>query len=114
MPVQAVSLGGRPRVSSGSAITWPGSILGWKMMYFLWSASLVTTAARPTSEPVPAVVGIARIGAIPAASARVHQSPTSSKSHSGRRWPTMKAIAFAASRPLPPPSATTPSWRPRR
>ena len=33
------------------------------------------TPARPTSEPVPAVVGTATIGAILSASARVHQSP---------------------------------------
>ena len=52
------------------------------------------TPARPTSEPVPAVVGTATIGAIPAASARVHQSPTSSKSHTDRVWPTMKAISL--------------------
>ncbi len=41
------------------------------------------TAARPTSEPVPAVVGIATTGAIPSVLARSQLSPTSSKSHSG-------------------------------
>ena len=46
--------------------------------------ALVMTLARPTSEPVPAVVGTATMGAIASASARVHQSPISSKSHTGR------------------------------
>ena len=66
-PVQAVSVRGRPSVSSGSAITWPGSMRGWNTMHLVWSASLVITAARPTSEPVPAVVGIATTGRIPSA-----------------------------------------------
>jgi hypothetical protein len=72
------------------------------------------TPARPTSEPVPAVVGTAMIGAMPAGSARVHQSPMSSKSQIGRVWPDMKAISLPASRPEPPPKAMTPSWLPAR
>ena len=43
--------------------------------------ALVKTPARPTSDPVPAVVGTAMIGAILLASARVHQSSISSRSH---------------------------------
>ena len=72
------------------------------------------TPARPTSEPVPAVVGTATIGAMPAGSARVHQSPTSSKSHIGRVWPRMKAMTLPTSSAEPPPKATTPSWPPSR
>ena len=109
MPVAAVIAGGRPTVSSGSLITTPGIICGWKMIFFWWVASLTTTPARPTSEPVPAVVGTAMIGAIPRGSARVHQSPTSSKSHSGRVCPDMKAITLPASSAEPPPKAITPS-----
>ena len=45
---------------------------------------LVRTLARPTSDPVPAVVGIATIGKITSDFARVHQSETSSKSQTGR------------------------------
>ena len=45
---------------------------------------LVRTLARPTSDPVPAVVGIATIGKIASDFARVHQSETSSKSQTGR------------------------------
>src|SRR5256714_10417205 len=74
--------------------------------------SLVTTAARPTSEPVPAVVGTATIGAITEESARVHQSPTSSKSKTEPVCPCMRAISLPASSAEPPPNATTPSCPP--
>jgi hypothetical protein len=62
MPVPAVIAGGMPTVSSGSAITTEGSTLGWKMIFFLVGFVLVRTEARPTSEPVPAVVGTATLG----------------------------------------------------
>src|SRR5690349_6737493 len=68
--------------------------------------------ARPTSLPVPAVVGTATTGAMPLGSARVHQSSMSSKSHNGRVCPDMNAMTLPASRPEPPPNATTPSWAP--
>ena len=80
------------------------------MIFLVCVASSVITPARPTSLPVPAVVGIAMIGAIASARARCHQSPTSSKSQSGRLWPAMNAITLPQSRALPPPRATTPSW----
>jgi hypothetical protein len=73
---------------------------------------LVTTAARPTSEPVPDVVGSATTGAMTAAFARVHQSPTSSRSNTGMVWPCISAISLPASSAEPPPKATTPSWPP--
>ena len=114
MPVPAVIAGGMPTVSSGSQIVTFGIISGWKMIFFVWVASSVTTPARPTSEPVPAVVGTATIGAMPAGSARVHQSPTSSKSHIGRVCPAMKATTLPTSSAEPPPKATTPSCRPSR
>ena len=72
------------------------------------------TLARPTSDPVPAVVGTATLGAMASASARVHQSPTSSKSQTGRVWPAMKATILPRSSAEPPPKATTPSWSPAR
>ena len=105
---------GIPTVSSGSAITIEGSTLGWKMIFFTRVSELVTTLARPTSDPVPAVVGTATLGAMASASARVHQSPTSSKSQTGRDWPAMKASVLPRSRPDPPPNATTPSNPPFR
>ena len=59
MPVPAVSLAGRPTVSSGSAITIAGIIFGWKITFLVCVSSSVITEARPVSEPVPAVVGTA-------------------------------------------------------
>ena len=100
---------GMPTVSSGSAITTVGSTLGWKMIFFTCVAELVMTLARPTSDPVPAVVGTATVGAMASASARVHQSPTSSKSQTGRVWPAMNATILPRSSADPPPKATTPS-----
>ncbi len=78
MPVAAVMCGGRPTVSSGSSITIEGSIFGWKMIFFTWLSWSVMTEARPTSEPVPDVVGTAMMVAMPLGSTLVHQSPISS------------------------------------
>ena len=80
IPTAAVTCAGSPTVSSGSAITTTGSIFGWKMIFLVRSRTSVITDARPTSEPVPEVVGTATTGAMPPASARVHQSSRSSKS----------------------------------
>ncbi len=103
--------GGRPTVTSGSRIAVRGIMRGWKMIFLVWVASSVITPARPTSLPVPAVVGIATIGRDRRRRRPgVHQSPTSSKSHKGRLWPAMNATTLPQSRALPPPSATTPSW----
>ena len=74
----------------------------------------MSTEARPTSEPVPDVVGTATTGAMPATLTRVNQSSRSSKSQIGRVWPTISAMALAASSALPPPNAITPSWPPAR
>ena len=81
MPVPAVMKRGMPTVSSGSQMVTAGNSLGWKMIFFLCVAALVSTPARPTSDPVPAVVGTATMGAMVAGLARIHQSPTSSSSH---------------------------------
>ena len=62
MPVAAVSFAGRPTVNSGSRIATFGMIAGWKMIFFSCVTGWVTTPARPTSEPVPAVVGTAMTG----------------------------------------------------
>ena len=72
MPVPAVMKVGMPTVSSGSQMTTFGIIFGWKITFFVCVFSSVTTPARPTSEPVPAVVGTATIGAI---SSRVGARP---------------------------------------
>ena len=65
MPVAAVSRGGRPRVSSGSQIAALGIRCGL-MKPSLRPSARVISAARPTSLPVPAVVGIATTGAVAA------------------------------------------------
>ena len=111
MPVPAVMAGGMPTVSSGSQMVIFGIISGWKITFLVCVASSVMTPARPTSEPVPAVVGTATTGRMPFGSARVHQSPTSSKSHIGRVCPAMKAMTLPASSAEPPPNAITPSCR---
>ena len=46
-------------MSSGSAKTAWASRRGEKMIFLRWVVSSLTTALRPTSLPVPAVVGIA-------------------------------------------------------
>ena len=61
-PVAAVSIGGSPSVSCGSQIARFGIRCG-EMMPSLRPSSSVSSAARPTSAPVPAVVGMAMIGA---------------------------------------------------
>src|SRR6266403_2720265 len=81
MPVAIVRNGGRPTPSSGSKIANFGIIAGWKIIFLPWVASLVMPPARPTSDPVPAVVGTAMIGAIAFGLARVHQSSTRSEEH---------------------------------
>ena len=93
-------------------MTIAGIMRGWKMIFFTCSASSRMTPARPTSEPVPAVVGTAIIGATPSGSALDHQSSRSSKSHSGRLWPDMNAMTLPTSSALPPPKAITPSCEP--
>ncbi len=65
------------------------------MIFFTCVSELVMTLARPTSEPVPAVVGTATIGAMPSRLARVHQSPISSKSQTGRVWRSHEGDALA-------------------
>ncbi len=61
-PVAAVRPGGRPEVSSGSQMARLGIRCG-EMKPSLRPSSSVRSAARPTSAPVPAVVGTAISGA---------------------------------------------------
>ena len=51
-------------MTSGSPITIDGNILGWKIIFFVFVSEFIRTPALPTSDPVPAVVGIAIIGKI--------------------------------------------------
>ena len=79
------------------------------IIFFMPVTSFNITEALPVSDPVPAVVGTAIIGAILSEFALVQLSPTSSKSQIGKVWPDINAIALPTSKPLPPPKAITPS-----
>jgi len=59
MPVAAVTAGGRPSVSSGSANTTLARMFGEKTIRLMWVSSSLMTELRPTSLPVPEVVGSA-------------------------------------------------------
>ena len=59
MPVAAVTAAGRPKVSSGSANTTLAKILGLNTTRFRCVSFSLTTLERPTSDPVPEVVGSA-------------------------------------------------------
>jgi hypothetical protein len=113
MPVAAVMAGGSPAVSSGSSTAIRGRSVGWKMIVFLPVRSIVITAERPTSLPVPAVVGTAYRGGT---GCTMCASPplASSKRSSGPSCVARTAMALATSMGLPPPSATIPSNLPRR
>ncbi len=114
MPVPAVMNFGMPTVRAGSQIVTFGISAGWKMIFFLWVWLFVSTPARPTSDPVPAVVGTAMIGAILRASARVCQSSISSRSQtlSFGFCRAISAIILPRSKAEPPPKQITPSWPP--
>ena len=62
IPVAAVRPRGRPSVRSGSQMATRGIMWGARNASFRPSRS-VSRAARPTSLPVPAVVGMATTGA---------------------------------------------------
>ncbi len=62
MPVAAVRAGGRPSVSSGSQIATRGIIFGLAKVSLRPSA-ITMTKPTETSLPVPAVVGMATMGA---------------------------------------------------
>ncbi len=94
-------------MSSGSRITSRGSICGCSRISLRPSSVSVITVARPTSEPVPAVVGMAKTGGIGRSSAGAVS--VISKSQSGRGVDTARATDFPQSSPLPPPMATTAS-----
>ena len=63
MPVAAVKPLGSPNVNAGSQMARVGMIKGYSTPS-LRPLFMLITAARPTSDPVPAVVGTAIIGAM--------------------------------------------------
>jgi hypothetical protein len=61
MPVAAVTCGGRFMVRSGSSRAISGMMSGETTPFFSW-APVVTMEIGVTSDPVPAVVGMASRG----------------------------------------------------
>ena len=111
IPVPAVSLGGTVRVSSGSQIASRGRRCGLTTASFR-PLDITMTAARPTSDPVPAVVGTAIIGAT-AGVIRSAPPTVAAYCSSEPACVAIKAAAFARSRGEPPPMAMIPSQRSR-
>ena len=92
-------------VRAGSRIATSGMSDGAKMIVFLFVSSSVTSPARPTSLPVPAVVGTAISGAIGLV---ILASPPIASSYwlSGGEWVAATLTILATSKLLPPPTAT--------
>ena len=107
MPVAAVRPGGSPRVSSGSQIAAFGIMWG-AMKPSLRPSRNVISAARPTSLPVPAVVGTATSGATAAVIFGMPPRIAAYRS-SGPSWVAISATPLARSMEEPPPTATSPS-----
>ena len=107
MPVAAVSQGGRPSVSSGSQMARFGIRFGL-MMPSLRPSERFMTEPRPTSLPVPDVVGIATSGATFGV---IRATPPSTIAYcdSGSGWVASSPTALARSIADPPPSAISPS-----
>ncbi len=110
MPVAAVIAGGRPNVSSGSANTALASRSGEKSTFFTCVTSSEMTDERPTSDPVPEVVGTATKYGIGWSIGR-----TCGWSHAYSRTSPgcvpMSATALATSTAAPPPRPITASAR---
>ena len=107
MPVAAVKNGGKPSVKHGSQIATAGIRYGERKPSFR-SSFMVIKEARPTSLPVPAVVGTAISGST---SALILATPPSIAAYwrNGAGWLKSKATALAKSMLEPPPTATMPS-----
>ena len=106
IPVAAVRRGGRPSVRSGSHTARFGIRCGLMKPSLRPSARLMR-AARPTSLPVPAVVGMAITGATRSV---MRPSPPSIVAYcaSGSGWVARIATALARSIGEPPPKPMTP------
>ena len=104
MPVAAVMGPGSPVIRLGSSAAISGSSFGSRKNFFSCVSVSETTAATVTSEPVPAVVGMANSGA---GGCFTLNFPSSLPS--GRPLVAIAAIILPASIGDPPPNATTAS-----
>ena len=107
MPVPAVRAGGRPRVSSGSHRAHLGIRCGLRRASLRPSSSTITVP-RPTSLPVPAVVGMAISGAT---RELMRAAPPSTAAYraSSPGWVAIRPTALARSIADPPPRPIRPS-----
>src|SRR5699024_1235199 len=101
IPVATVKDRGAETVNSGSTIARCGVITGCLIIIFIFNSVLVTTKASVTSEPVPAVVGIAITGT----GFTLMVAPSKYSINASLLF-TRTATALAASIQLPPPIAT--------
>src|SRR5260370_13609581 len=108
MPVPDVMWGGKFIVNSGSASARVGIRYGLKITVFRFVFSIVMTAERDTSLPVPDVVATAMYGGR-LEEMRSPPSSRSSYSASGASCGTFRRGALAASEGGPPPGPTNPS-----
>ena len=109
MPVAAVTAGGRPSVSSGSANTALARICAEKITRLTWVSASLMTLLRPTSLPVPEVVGRAtKYGSAPIGRT-CGWSQTYSITSPG--CVAIRPTTLATSSAAPPPRPTTQSAR---
>src|SRR5678815_4491017 len=107
MPVAAVRTGGNSIVNSGSQIAAAGSRWLLRNPSFP-SPGIVSSAARPTSLPLPEVVGMAIIGGIYEVTRDVPSSLIEYWIRGGS-WYTRMRTHLARSIDEPPPAAMIPS-----
>src|SRR5688572_93982 len=108
MPVAAVTAGGTPSVSSGSANTTFARIAGEKITRLTCESSSLITLLRPTSLPVPEVVGSAtKYGSTAVIGRTCGWSQTYSITSPG--WVASRPTTLATSSTAPPPTPTTQS-----
>ena len=108
MPVAAVTAGGRPSVSSGSANTTFARMCGEKITRLTCVSSSLITLLRPTSLPVPEVVGKAtKYGSAAAIGRTCGWSQTYSITSPG--CVAIRPTTLATSSAAPPPIPTTQS-----
>src|SRR5882672_3525034 len=108
MPVPDEMWGGKFIVNSGSPSARLGIKYGLKITVFRFVFSMVMTAERDTSLPVPDVVATAMYGG-KLDEIRFPPSSKSSYSASGASCVIFRRMALAASSGDPPPSPTIPS-----
>ena len=102
MPPHDVTVAGAPYVSAGSTSAYCARMNGAAIPVFVWVSSSAMTMPPETSDPDPAVVGIATSGSAGAEAARSRSAATA---RYGRPTLCARRAAFARSITEPPPIA---------